>query len=371
MRARRDGPKAPSGGTRFERGRWSSARMRETFAGYGFLGPNFLGFLLFVSVPIAASLFFSFTEYNILQPPRWVGLRNYADVLWFHWEDAPVTREVTLDTGEKARVPIVDEVLQPDGTTRRVARTARRLAANDSRFWYYCYNTVFLMLGLPLGMAVSLAMALLMNQKIRGITFWRTVFFLPSVTAGVAVYLLWMWIYDPENGLLNHFLSASFSWIGLFPKDPSEWPRWLMSAGLAKPSLIVMGLWIGAGGFNMVLFLAALQGVDPQLYEAAMIDGATAWQKFRHITWPLISPTTFFILVMGIIWGFQGGFMQAYVMTEGGPQGATTTLSYYIFNNAYTWFNLGKAAAVAWFLFVVVLALTLVNWRFGGRKVNY
>ena len=220
-------------------------------------------------------------------------------------------------------------------------------------------------------MAASLFMALVMNQKIRGITFWRTVFFLPSITAGVAVYLMWMWIYDSENGLLNHFLSTGLGWLGLFPASRENWPKWLLSAQLAKPSLIIMGLWAGAGGFNMILYLAALQGVDPQLYEAAMMDGASNWQKFKHITWPLISPTTFFILVMGIIAGFQGGFMQAYVMTEGGPQGATTTLSYYIFNNAYTWFNLGKASAVAWFLFVVVLILTLLNWRFGGRKVNY
>ncbi|MCD6406184.1 MAG: sugar ABC transporter permease, partial [Planctomycetes bacterium] len=221
------------------------------------------------------------------------------------------------------------------------------------------------------GIVVSLSMALIMNQKIRGITFWRTVFFLPSVTAGVAVYILWAQIYSPDKGLLNQFLNATLGYLHLFPKDSSDWPRWIGSAWLAKPSLILMGLWMGAGGYTMILYLAALQGVDPQLYEAAMIDGASPWQKFRHITWPLISPTTFFITIMGVIGGFQGGFQQAYVMTGGGPQGATTTLSYYIFNNAYTWFNMGKAAAIAWFLFIVVFAVTLINWRYGGKKINY
>ena len=353
------------------RKRISGARIREMLAGYGFIMPNFLGFLIFVSLPIVVSFYFAFTEYRVLTPPKYVGMRNFKEILCFHYEDVPVIDTFTAADGDPLERVRTREVTGPDGVLAEEVVTERHLVANDPDFWKYCFNTVFLMMGIPLGIAVSLCMALVMNQKIRGITFWRTIFFLPSVTAGVAVYLLWSQIYSPERGLLNQFLNMTLGYLHLFPKNPSEWPRWIESAALAKPSLILMGLWIGAGGYTMILYLAALQGVDPQLYEAAMIDGASRWQKFWNITWPLISPTTFFIVIMGVIGGFQGGFQQAYVMTEGGPQGSTTTLSYYIFNNAYAWFNMGKAAAVAWFLFVVVFVLTLVNWRFGGKKVNY
>ncbi|MHC4712634.1 MAG: carbohydrate ABC transporter permease [Planctomycetota bacterium] len=351
--------------------RASGAQVRETMAGYGFIAPNFLGFLVFVSIPIVVSFYFSFTDYQVLKPPTWAGLQNYKDILGFHYEDVPVFKEIKTEDGDVFEKEITREVVAADGTVTEEVVTERKLKANDPNFWKYCYNTVFLMMGIPLGITVSLSMALIMNQKIRGITFWRTVFFLPSVTAGVAIYILWTQIYSPEQGLLNQFLNATLGYLGLFPEDPTEWPRWIGDARWAKPSLILMGLWVGAGGYTMILYLAALQGVDPQLYEAAMIDGASHWQKFRHITWPLISPTTFFIVIMGVIGGFQGGFQQAYVMTGGGPQGSTTTLSYYIFNNAYAWFNMGKAASIAWFLFVVVFVLTLVNWRFGGKKVNY
>jgi multiple sugar transport system permease protein len=357
---------------KYEQSRWSGARFREALTGYGFISGNFLGFLCFTSIPIVISFYLAFTEYHVLTPPKFVGARNFKEILWFHYEDVPVTETVpTADGKGKFEQIKMKTVANDDGTTSQVPETLRKLRPNDPNFWYYFYNTVFLMMGIPIGMTISLSMALIMNQKIRGITFWRTVFFLPSVTAGVAVYLLWTWIYNPDRGLLNMFLHNTLGYLRLFPEDPAKWPQWLGSAALAKPSLILMGLWSGAGGFNMILYLAALQGVDPQLYEAAMIDGASSRQKFVHVTWPLISPTTFFIVVMGIIGGFQGGFMQAYVMTEGGPQGSTTTLSYYIFNNAFTWFNMGKAAAIAWFLFVVVFVMTILNWRFGGKKVTY
>jgi len=355
--------------------RMSGARIREMMAGYGFIAPNFIGFLVFVSIPIVFSFYFAFTEYHVLTPPKWVGLRNFKEILGFHYEEVPVVDMVTVkdEDGEETQVEQIRtrEIVAEDGTVKTEVVTETKLRPNDGDFWYYCYNTVFLMMGIPLGITISLAMAMIMNQKIRGITFWRTVFFLPSVTAGVAVYLLWSRIYAPERGLLNQFLNMTLGYLHLFPEKPSDWPRWINSARLAKPSLVLMGLWIGAGGYNMILYLAALQGVDPQLYEAAVIDGASAWQKFRNITWPLITPTTFFIVVMGVIGGFQGGFQQAYVMTEGGPEGSTTTLSYYIFNNAFAWFNMGKAAAIAWFLFVVVFVMTLINWRYGGKKVNY
>jgi multiple sugar transport system permease protein len=134
---------------------------------------------------------------------------------------------------------------------------------------------------------------------------------------------------------------------------------------------MLMGFVMGVGGSNMILYLAALQGVPRDLYEAAQIDGASSWQQFRTITWPLISPTTFFLTLMSIIGGFQGGFMTAYIMTGGGPAGSTTTIEYYIFNKAFTVFNMGYASAIAWFLFVIILLLSLATWRFGGKSVNY
>lgn len=146
---------------------------------------------------------------------------------------------------------------------------------------------------------------------------------------------------------------------------------WLTSTAWAKPSLMIMGLWIMMGGYNMILFLAALQGVPRELYEAAQIDGAGSWDRFWSITWPMISPTTFFIAVMSVIGGFQGGFMQAYIMTGGGPDRSTTTLEYLIYNHLYSWQHVGYAAGIAWFVFVIVFLVTMFNWRFGGKLVQY
>lgn len=160
-------------------------------------------------------------------------------------------------------------------------------------------------------------------------------------------------------------LNTLLSYIGI------TGPAWLQHETWAKLSLMLMGLWGGIGGANMILYLAALQGIPQHLYEAAEIDGANFWQKFRHITIPMISPTTFFIFIMSVIGGFQGGFQNAYLMTRGGPGNATTTLEYYIYNNAFVWFWMGKASAIAWFLFVVIFIVTLFNWKYGGKKVQY
>lgn len=299
-------------------------KIRETASGYAFLMPNFLGFLLFTSGPVLFSLFLAFTKWDIFTPMKWVGFENFVRLLWFHYEGG---------------VPV----------------------ANDQDFWKFVGNTLFLMLGIPVGMAGSLALATIMNQRLKGIVFFRTVYFLPSLSAGVALYMLWRWIYNAEFGLLNTLLTK----IGI------DGPAWLSSTAWAKPALMIMGFWAGIGGYNMILYLAGLQGIDPELYEAASIDGASPWQKFWNVTWPMLSPTTFFIFVMSMIGGFQGGFQAAYIMTGGGPAGATTTISYYIYNNAYQWFKMGYAASIAWVLFIMVFSVTLFNWRVGGRIVHY
>ena len=304
--------------------RHSKAAWLETLAGYSFLTPNFLGFLVFTSLPVLASLVLAFVQWDILTPPHWVGFQNFVNLLGWHQEEG-------------------------------------RIVANDPLFWKYCGNTLFLMAGIPINMACSLVLALCMNQKLKGIVVFRTIYFLPTISAGVALCMLWRWIYNPDFGLLNTLLA----------KMHMRGPDWLSSTAWAKPALMLMGLWTGMGGGNMILYLASLQGVPTHLYEAAEIDGATPWQKFWNITFPMISPTTFFIFVMSVIGGFQGGFQAAYIMTGGGPAGATTTIEYYIYNNAFQWFKMGYAASIAWFLFIVVLIVTLFNWRYGGRVVQY
>jgi ABC-type sugar transport system permease subunit len=297
---------------------------------------------------------------------------------------------------------------------------------------------------------------MVLNQRIRGRTLFRTVFFLPSITAGIAIYILWSRLFNKDFGLVGKALPSPSLWlvcavemlgaylavgfIGFLlcklafemvrsrREIPLRWfllpavavwiatlldvalihatgcrghlplanwiagaygragaTGWLTDPWLAKPALIIMRLWTSMGGYNMILYLAALQNIDPQLYEAADIDGASRWQKFARITWPLLTPTTFFIFVTNCISGFQGGFDAAYIMTNGGPAstgpawapwagqavGETTTLSYYIFNNAYVYLKMGYAAALAWFLFALIFTVTMINWKYGGRKVEY
>ena len=302
-----------------------------SWGGYAFLMPNFIGFMLFVFLPVIASLLLSFASWEILREktPTFVGLSNFA-----------------------------------------------RLLA-DQDFWFYIYNTAFLMLGIPIGMALSLGLALLLNKGIRMIRLFRMVYFLPTVTSGIALLVLWLWIYQPLYGLVNQTLARigieGPDWLGgsvslQFLKD---WFGIDPTCYWAKLALMLMGLWTGVGGYNMILYLAGLQGINPELYEAAEVDGASSWQKFRHITWQMLSPTTFFIFIMSLIDGFQGGFQAAYVMTRGGPAGSTTTISFYIFQQLYENDRVGYASSIAWFLFLVIFLLTIVSWRYGGKVVHY
>lgn len=301
--------------------------LKEAVAGYLFVMPNFIGFLIFTSLPVIASFFLSFVQWDLITPPKYVGFHNFINLLGFH-------------------------------------REAGRIFANDPDFWKFIGNTFFLMLGIPINMAASLILALIMNKKLKGIVFFRTIYFLPSICAGVAIYMLWQWIYNPDFGLLNTIIRKVS--LGIF-----NGPEWLTSVKWAKPALILMGVWTEMGGYNMILYLAGLQGIPQELYEAAAIDGASPWQKFRHITWPMLTPTTFFIFVMSMIGGFQGGFQQAYIMTGGGPAGSTTTIEYYIFNNVYVWQHMGYAACIAWVLFALIFIVNLLIWRYGGKVVHY
>lgn len=229
----------------------------------------------------------------------------------------------------------------------------RYLIFKDKDFWRYFWNTVIFLLEIPLGMAVSLILALAMNQKIKGIVFFRTLYFMPVISNIVAIALLWKWIYA-EIGPMNRLLM----FLGV--TNP---PNWLGDPIWARISIIIMDVWKGAG-YNMLLYLAALQQIPSYLYEAAEIDGANSLQQFWYVTWPLLAPANFFILIMGIIGGFQA-FGSQYVLTGGGPAGATTTLVYYIYNNAFQWFKMGYAATISVVLLILIMTFTILQWQWG------
>ncbi len=292
--------------------KWWSVRKR--FEGYIFLLPNIVGFLTFTAFPIFAAFAQSFYDWDLITTPHFVGFKNYLKLIF-----------------------------------------------DDRLFGRVLWNTTLYTLGtVPLRVVLSLLLAIALNQKIRGITVYRTAYFMPVVSSSVAVALVWTWIFNGNFGILNSFLWA----IGF--NNP---PDWLNSTRWALPAIMIGNLWKNVG-FTMVIYLAGLQAIPKQLYEAAEIDGASWWVKFRHITVPMVSPTTFFVLVMSIIWSFQV-FEEAYIMTEGGPANATNTVVYYIYKNAFQWFKMGKAAAVAWLLFAILFIFTLLQAWYQRRWVHY
>jgi len=288
-------------------------RRRETLAAYGFLLPNLIGFLIFTLLPVVAALLISLTDWNLLQPPKWVGLQNFATL---------------------AQDPLFRKVLG---------------------------NTAIYVLGtVPVQMILALLVAMALNQGLPGTLFFRAAFFMPVVTSAVAIALVWRWIYNADFGVLNSFLYM------LGVSDP---PNWLTSTRWALPSVMIMSVWQQIG-FSMVLFLAGLQGVPEHLYEAARIDGAGPFQRFLFITVPMLTPTTFFVFVINIINSFQV-FDQAFIMTGGGPANATNTIVYNIYQNAFQFFKMGYAAAMAWVLFAIIFIVTVVQFRFQSRWVHY
>ncbi len=427
-------------------------RRSDFLAACLFLGPNFTGFLLFVALPVVFSVVMAFTNLDIslhhprrADPIKWVWFQNFYD-LFTH----------------------------PD-------------------FWKYFRNTLFLMAGMPISIAGSLFLAVLLTRRLRskqkgirwalalcslfgfsaiGLWLWgsghglvalilclaaggilmlgfttgavvyRTLFYLPSFCAGVAMFILWKQMYNPIHGPINRaltpildslanlvnttspvwwggmgyvlwaiagvgVLSLGFltvrNWIGkefgfgtgfitlvilavgglilyglgavikslpATAADGLSPPDWLGSAQWAMPAIILMGVWTAIGSNNMLLYIAGISNIPVDLYEAADIDGAGPWQRFWHVTWPQLAPTTFFITIMSVIGGLQGGFQQARTMTEGGPEGATTTISYYIFTEGFETGRHGYASAVAWSMFVLIFVVTIFNYRFGSRYVD-
>lgn len=296
-----------------------TARARRNLTGYAFIAPWAAGFLLFTALPMAASLALSFHSWSLLSPPEWIGPENFMAIFR-------------------------DDPLFP------------------TSLWNTVYYVAF---SVPLCVGVSLILALLLNRNLPGMGLFRTIMVLPSIMNIVAVSVLWLWIFNPEFGLLNSGLRL----LGI------EGILWLQSERWAKPALIIMSLW-GVGG-GALIFLAALQGIPRDLYEAASLDGAGPIRQFRHITLPMISPAMFFSLIMGIIGSFQV-FAQAFVMTgaaqpgaEGGPNNATLFMVLYLYKKAFQEFRMGYAAALAWVLFLIILAFTLLQKRLSRRWVFY
>ncbi|MEN2997768.1 MAG: sugar ABC transporter permease [Brevinematia bacterium] len=234
----------------------------------------------------------------------------------------------------------------------------KKLFTRDKDFWRYFINTLIFMLEIPLGMAFAIILALALNQRLKGIAVFRTLYFLPYISNLVAVAMLWRWIYN-DQGLLNEFLKL----IGVI--NP---PSWLGDGNWARIAIIIMDVWKNVG-YTMLVYLASLQQIPSFLYEAADIDGANEVQKFAYITWPMLAPTNFFIIIIGIINGFQA-FGSQYVLTGGGPAGATKTIVYYIYNNAFQWFQMGYAAALSVFLFIVMMIFTIVQWKLSQESTT-
>lgn len=295
---------------RHSRGYW-----REAGMGYLMASPWLIGFLVFTAGPILLSLFYSFTSFQVTTPPRWLGLTNYR-ILFF----------------------------------------------DDPKFHTSLYNTAYYALFVvPLTIINGLIVAVLMNQRIPGRSLLRTIYYLPSVISGVASAMLWLWILNPKYGLINIMLG----WIGI------KGPPWLNSADWSKPALIIMSLW-GIGG-TMIIYLAGLQGVPQHLLEAAEIDGASAWQRFRHVTLPILSPTILFTMITSTIGSFQV-FTQAYVWGGGSGGGQRDSLLFYVlylYQRAFNELKMGYASALAWVLFLIILTLTIIQFRFAQRWVYY
>lgn len=286
---------------------------KQQFWGYLFLSPWVIGFLIFGIYPIIMSMYYSLCQYDVLRVPQFIGLRNYEELLF-----------------------------------------------QDKYFWHSIWNTLFyLIVRTPLVIIGSLMLAVLVNNTLKGIKAFRTIYFVPSIISGVILSVLWMWLLNPEYGLLN--LTLDFFGI--------QGPLWLLDPDWSKPSIILMSVW-SIGGGRMLVFLAALQSIPKHLYEAIELDGGGWWNKFRHLIVPSISPVIFLWVIMEVIFALQV-FVEAYVMTKGGPLNSTLFYNLYLYNKAFDDFDMGYASAMAWILFLIATIITYVQFKFSNKWVHY
>jgi len=294
---------------------------KTNLTGFLFASPWIIGFLLFSLYPIIKSLYYSFTDFNVFMPPKWVGLANYKELF------------------------------------------------SDDLFYKSLKNTLFMtLIGTPINLIVGLINAMLLNVKVKGMPIFRTLFFIPSIVPVVASSMLWTWLFNPSCGLINKALGK----IGLYQ------PNWLADPRYTKPALIIMGIW-GTGSI-MIIFLAALQDIPAQLYEAADIDGAGPWDKFIHVTLPGLAPIMLYQIILSVINNFQY-FTQAYVMTGagsgqysgviGGPENSMLFYALYLYHNGFNYLKMGKASAMAWILFIIVAIVTWILIKTSHLWVSY
>jgi multiple sugar transport system permease protein len=285
---------------------------REARTALLFASPWFIGFTVFLAYPVIASLYYSMCDYSVLRPPVWVGMNNFRNLI------------------------------------------------GDEVFWISLKNTaIYALMALPLGMITAIGLALLLNTKVRGMTIYRTIFFLPSLVPTIPLAVLWLWVFNGEHGILNAVLRA----VGI----PA--PNWLSDTAWSKPALALMALW-GAGN-AMVIYLAGLQDVPTEMYEAAELDGAGWWARTRNVTLPFLSPVILFNGIMGIIGTLQV-FAEPYVMFPGGsPARSTYFYTMYLFDNAFIYHKMGYACAMGWIMFLIILVLTLVALRVSEKHVHY
>lgn len=282
---------------------------KEWFMGYLFILPLLIYFLIFQLAPMLISFFVSFTDWNMRSTPEWVGLTNYKNLL-------------------------TDSEKYPD-------------------FWPSLWITVkYILYSLPAGIFVSLVVASLLNANVKGEGFFKTAYYIPNVTAGVAVAAMWVYLLDPKLGLINQ----------LFQTDHT----WLADVKTVLPTLAVMSIW-GGLGYNVLILISAMKNIPEELYEAAKIDGANIWQRFVNITIPTIQPTIFFLVTTGLIASFQV-FDQMYLMTGGGPNGATTTFLLSLYNHAFRYYEMGTASAMSYILLIIILLITWVNFKFFPQR---
>lgn len=287
-------------------------RKEETVLGWLMAAPWIFGFLIFSAGPMIASLVISFLKWDIISPPEWIGLENYNEL--FVKDPLPL---------QSLRVTVT-----------------------------------YSLMSLPIQIFLGLFLAMLLNNKIRGLSFFRTIYYLPAILSGVSVALLWRWIFQPEFGLLN----MSLALVGI------QGPSWLMDRDWVLVSFVIMSFWTVGG--SMVIYLAGLQGIPTVLYEAAEIDGANGVQRFISVTFPMLSPVILFQLVMGVIGSFQI-FTSAYIMTKGGPANASLFYTLYLYRQGFQYFRMGYASALAWVLFICILVLTLFIFRTASSWVFY
>jgi multiple sugar transport system permease protein len=292
--------------------RRSSRQRRREIAGWLFVSPWVIGFLIFTAGAMLFSLGLTLFDTDLLTETRYIGLRNFVKLS----QDTLFLKSLTV-------------------------------------------TAVYVVMAAPLQVAAALTIALMLNnKKMAAVGVWRTLYYMPSIVSGIAVSLLWMWMLNPDFGLFNYLLSL----IGI------QGPRWVYSEQWAIPSFVLMGVW--AAGSNMLLYLAGLQSIPTPLYEAASIDGAGSWRRFWNITIPMLSPTIFFNLVMTLIGAFQV-FTQSFVITAGGPNNATLTIVLFLYRKGFEQLHFGYASAVAWVLFVIIMVFTLIVFRSSSAWVYY